>query len=210
MPTLQQARQWYKQRDPVHGFGHIVRVYRLAERLAKAENADVEIVHAAVLLHDAEGQGAGEIRLEHHHASAMFAAKILSEEGWSQDRILAVQHCIRAHRFRDQSEKPQTIEAKVLFDADKLDAIGATGAVRAIAYAVLANQDLYAEPSEQFMQTGEKKTGESHTPYHEFLYKLCKLKDQMHTQSGRAIAEGRHVFLENFFNQLMAELTGEC
>ena len=133
----------------------------------------------------------------------------MSAEGWSETRIEAVQHCIRAHRFRDHSERPQTSEAKVLFDADKLDAIGATGAVRAIAYAVLAEQDIYCEPSEQFMQTGKKTPYESHTPYHEFLYKLNKLKDQMFTQSGRIAAEKRHAFLENFFNQLNAELAGE-
>ncbi len=209
MPTLQQARQWYSQKDPVHGYNHVLRVYRMAERLARREGADVEIVLAAVLLHDAEGPGVGEGRLEHQHASALFAAKVLSKEGWSKDRISAVQHCIRAHRFRDKSEQPQTLEAKVLFDADKLDAIGAIGAVRAIAYAVLAEQDLYAKPSDRFLRTSEKEPGESHTPYHEYLFKLSKLKDQMFTLSGRAIAKGRHAFLNDFFNQLSAELAGE-
>lgn len=209
MPTLQQARQWYQEKDPVHGFNHIQRVYRMAERLARLEGADIELVRAAVLLHDAEGPGVGDTRLEHQHASANFAGKILSAEGWPEERIEAVQHCIRAHRFRDQSEKPQTLEAKVLFDADKLDAIGATGAVRAIAYAVLAEQDLYAEPSKQFRDTGEKEAGEPHTPYHEFLFKLSKLRDQMFTHSGRAIAAARHTFLEDFFQQLTAELASE-
>lgn len=209
MPTLQQARQWYPENDPVHGFNHILSVYKMAERLAENEGADLEIVQAAVLLHDAEGPGVGDTRLEHQHASASFAGQVLAAEGWPVERIEAVQHCIRAHRFRDQSERPQTLEARVLFDADKLDAIGAVGAVRAIAYAVLAEQDLYRAPSEQFLRTGEKEPGEAHSPYHEFIFKLSKLKDQMFTQSGRRIAAQRHAFLETFFLQLAAELAGE-
>ena len=55
MPTIDQARHWYPDLDPVHGFDHVLRVYRMAERLALAEGADIEIVHAAALLHDAEG-----------------------------------------------------------------------------------------------------------------------------------------------------------
>jgi len=209
MPTLQQARQWYKLNDPVHGFHHISRVYRMAERVGRAEGADMDIVRAAALLHDVEGKGVDEARLEHQHASAEFAVLILLEEGWSEERISAVIHCIRAHRFRDQSEPPQTLEAKVLFDADKLDAIGAIGAVRAIAYAVLDQQDLYAKPSERFLEITQKEPGEAHTPYHEYLYKLSKLKDQMYTKAGREIALERHTFLEGFFNQLSAELAGE-
>ena len=209
MPTIQEARNWYKPDDPVHGFNHILRVYRMAERLAKAEGADLEIVRAAALLHDAEGPGVGDTRLEHQHASARFAGEILAAEGWSEEKITAVQHCIRSHRFRDPSEQPQSIEAKVLFDADKLDAIGAIGVVRVISYAVLADQDLYAEPSEHFIQTGEKEPDEPHTPYHEYLFKLYKLKDRIFTKSGRAIAEGRHRYLVKFFAQLLAELKSE-
>jgi uncharacterized protein len=205
MPTLDEAINWYDPKDPVHGFNHILRVYHMAVRLAHAEGADLEIVRAAALLHDAEGPGVGETRLEHQHASAIFAGKILKDEGWPAERIAAVQHCIRAHRFRDPSEQPQSIEAKVLFDADKLDAIGAIGAVRAIAYAVLAEQDLYAQPSEQFIDTGEKEPSEPHTPYHEYIFKLSKIKDCLFTQTGRTIAEKRHLYLEEFFEQLQAE-----
>lgn len=209
MPSIEDARKWYEVDDPVHGYNHILRVYHLAERLAATEGADLEIVRAAALLHDAEGPGTGDSRLEHQHASAAFAGEILGAEGWSEERIAAVQHCILAHRYRDQSTQPSTIEAKVLFDADKLDAIGATGAVRAIAYAVLAKQDLYAKPSPRFLETGERKAGEPHTPYHEFLFKLRKIKARMLTESGRRMAEGRHAHLEKFFVQLQAELDFE-
>ena len=209
MPTIQQAENWYPQNDPVHGFDHIQRVYRLAERLAQAEGADLEIVRAAALLHDAEGPFTGDSRIDHQFASAEFALEILTAEGWSEERIEAVQHCIRAHRFRDDRERPETVEAKVLFDADKLDAIGAIGAVRAIAYAVLDAQNLFVQPSEKFIRTGERESGESHTPYHEHLFKLSKLKSRMFTQTGKAFANERHDYLEGFFARLHAELAAE-
>jgi uncharacterized protein len=210
MPTLEQAKSWYAENDPVHGYDHILRVYRMAERLAQTEGANLEIVHAAALLHDAEGPLTGDSRTEHQLASAEFARQILEAEGWPQDRIAEVQHCIRAHRFRDDREQPETIEAKVLFDADKLDAIGAIGAVRAIAYAVLDRQHLFTEPSKQFLENWQKLPGESHTPYHEHLFKLRKLKDRMFTPSGKAVAQARHDYLEDFFSQLHAELKAEA
>jgi len=210
MPTLEQAKKWYADNDPVHGYDHIVRVYRMAERLALAESADLQIVRAAALLHDAEGPLTSDSRAEHQLASAEFAQQILAAEGWENDRIAAVQHCIRAHRFRDDREQPETIEAKVLFDADKLDAIGAIGAVRAIAYAVLDDQHLFTKPSVQFRDTGNKLPGESHTPYHEHLFKLSKLKDRMFTSTGKVLAQERHDYLEGFFAQLHAELKAEA
>jgi len=209
MPTLDDARAWYESGDPVHGFSHILRVYHLAEQLAISEEADIVIVRAAALLHDAKGPGIGDSRLDHQEVSARFAGEVLEKEGWTENSIKAVQHCIQSHRFRGQSMKPQTIEAKVLFDADKLDAIGAIGAVRAVAYAVLAEQDIFAEPSRQFLATGKKEPREDHTPYHEFLFKLRKIKGQMQTKSGRLIAVGRHSFLVHFFNQMRSELSYE-
>ena len=210
MPTLEQAQAWYARNDPVHGYDHILRVYRMAERLALAEGADLEIVRAAALLHDAEGPLTGESRSEHQLASAEFARQILLAENWDDERIAGVQHCIRAHRFRDDREQPQTIEAQVLFDADKLDAIGAIGAVRAIAYAVLDHQHLFDKPSEQFLESREKLPDEPHTPYHEHLFKLRVLKDRMFTQSGKALAQARHDYLEGFFAQLHAELEAKA
>jgi uncharacterized protein len=115
MLTLEAARAWYPEVDPVHGFDHIERVYRMAEKLARLEGADLEIVHAAALLHDSRGSdpNSGE-RLSHHEASARFAEQVLREEGWSEERIQAVQHCIRAHRYRGEQEtnrKPSKLKS---------------------------------------------------------------------------------------------------
>lgn len=206
MPTIEQAQQWYKTADAVHDFDHVMRVYRMAERLAEAEGADLEIVRAAALLHDAEGTKPGaESRTNHHHASAEIASEVLRTEGRDPEFIAAVQHCIRAHRYRDTSEPPQTIEAKVLFDADKLDVLGAIGVARVIAYATLAGQPWYAEPSAQFIQTGRELPGEPHSAYHEHLFKLCKVPERLFTASAIAIAAGRLRFLDEFFERLSEE-----
>jgi uncharacterized protein len=218
MPTIEDARRWYPQDDPVHGFDHILRVLHLAERLAQAEGADLEIVRAAALLHDAAEQGdstndpfrtGAQHRLAHQHTSAEIAAAVLSAEGWTQERIGAVQHAIRAHRFRDDREPPNSVEARVLFDADKLDAIGAIGAARAVAYAARQGMPADAPPSARFLKPGEPEPGELHSAFHEFCFKLRRIRERMHTPSGRQIAEERHRRMSVFFKQLEEEASTE-
>jgi uncharacterized protein len=211
MPTIQQVRDWYFSYDPVHGIDHVMRVYRTAERIALAEGADLEIVQVAALLHDVEGSApdGDSPRAEHHLASANFAHEVLNLENWSQDRIVAVLHCIRAHRYRSLAESPQSLEAKVLFDADKLDVLGAIGVARTIAFSVLAHQPIFAEPSKQFLATGEKEEGEPHSSYHEYLFKLRKVKNRLFTATAKRIAEERHTFMVLFYEQLAGEEQGK-
>jgi len=210
--SVEEAREWYQDADPVHDFEHVLRVYRLAERLAKAEGADLEVVRAAALLHDSRGSAPGlegEARAEHHLASAEFARDVLTEKHWPEVKIKSVQDCIRAHRFRGEEDAPETIEAKVIFDADKLDVLGAIGVARTIAYGALDDKPIYAEPSEQFLQTGETTPGEPYSSYHEFLFKLRNVKDRMFTPTGKTLADARHAFLLQFFEELRAEVRGE-
>ncbi len=192
----------------MHDFDHVLRVYRMAERLAQAEGGDLEIVRAAALLHDARGAAAGQVsRTEHHLASAEFAGRVLAAEGWPAERIAAVQHCIRAHRFRGD-EQPRSLEAKILFDADKLDALGAIGAARVIAYATLVGTPWYWPPSETFLKTGREEEGEPHSAYHEHLFKLRRVSKRLFTPTARAIAAKRLEFLEEFFGRLVEEWEG--
>jgi uncharacterized protein len=133
---------------------------------------------------------------------------VLAEEGWDDERIEAVQHCIRAHRFRG-AEAPQSLEAEILFDADKLDVIGAFGTARTIGYAVQAGQPVFAEPSDEFLSSGKTEPGEPHSAYHEYLFKLRRVKARLHTAPAKEIAADRDRLLRMFFDQLAAEARGE-
>lgn len=204
MPTIEEARAYYPDDDPVHGFSHVLRVYRLCDKIGKEEKADLKILRAAALLHDVEGDV--DVRKNHHLAAADFAEKILIKEGWKEDEIQAVLHCIRAHRFRNQEEEPTSVEAKVLFDADKIDAIGAVGIARAVSYAVRAGMDVYAPPSKHYLSTGELAPGESQSVSHEYLYKLRHIKDRIFTKTGRSLAEERHNLMVNYFDGWLEEI----
>jgi uncharacterized protein len=204
MPSIDQARAYYPDDDPVHGFSHVLRVYNLCERIGEAEGADLRILRAAALLHDIDGDV--HVREGHHLAAADFASKILNEEGWQEDDIRAVIHCIRCHRFRDRTEEPQTIEAKVLFDADKLDAIGAVGIARAVAYAVRAGMDVYSAPSESYLSKGELEPGESQSVAHEYLFKLRHIKERLYTATGQELASERHDLMAEFFQSFLREI----
>lgn len=209
MPTIEQAKNWYPILDPVHGFDHVLRVYALAVEIARREGADEEIVQAAALLHDAHEQGqdiTSEVRQNHHLASADLAERTLQAEGWKPARIDAVRHCILAHRFRDESTAPLTIEAKALFDADKLDAIGAVGAARAIGYALQAGMPIYARPSERFLQTGITEPDEPHSAFHEYCFKLAKIIDRLQTQTGLKLALERQRIMVAYFESLAREM----
>lgn len=209
MPSEDEARRWYPASDPVHGFDHVMRVLRLAERLAQELGADVDVVRAACLLHDVAGSAPGpeNARATHEADSAAFAAQVLAREGWPPEKIDAVTHCIRAHRFRGK-EAPETLEAQIVFDADKLDVLGAFGVARTIGYALQAGQPVYAEPSAEFRASGQGVPGEPHSAFHEYLFKLRNVADRLHTEPARAIGRRRADLLHRFFGALAAEANG--
>ncbi len=206
--TLAQARALYTAADSVHDFDHILRVLSLAERIAVAEGADMHVVRTATLLHDWGRAEAERQRGDHAAEAAQRARGLLqgAEPAW----IEAVVHAIAAHRFR-AAPAPQTLEAQVLFDADKLDAIGAIGVARAYAYGGAHQQRLWAPPEAVDVARWELEGDDPvhHTPVHEFLVKLSRLKERLYTNTGRAIAEERHCYMADFFRRLDAEVRGE-
>lgn len=210
MPTVEDARRWYRDTDPVHGFDHVMRVLDLAQWLGRQLGADLEVLRAAALLHDASGaepREPGE-RVRHEEASAHFARRILEEQGWARERIQAVVGCILAHRFRGGGEAA-TLEAQILFDADKLDVLGAFGVARTIGYAVQAGEPIFAEPTERFLDKGVEQEGEPHSAYHEYIFKLRHVPERLYTAPAKALARRRHVLMVAFFDQLATEARGE-
>jgi uncharacterized protein len=192
--------------DAAHDFDHVARVTRLAVQIAAAEGADVEVVRLAALLHDVPRAAAQ--RTAHHLAAAEYAGELLAQRGLAPQRVANVVHCIAAHRFRDRTVLPETLEARCLYDADKLDSIGAVGIARAFAYGGAHGSRLWSEPWPDAPPDAAKPTGSNYTPVHEFVYKLQRIADTLHTASARRIAAQRHRFMCAFYDQLDAEMIG--
>lgn len=202
----EEARRFYAQGDAAHDFDHVLRVAHLAAQIAAAEGADVAVVRLAALLHDVPAEA--QSRKAHHVAAAQFAAQWLTGRGLGTERTANVVHSIEAHRFRDRSVQPQTLEAKCLYDADKLDSIGAIGIGRAFAYAGSHGSRLWTESVDEAAGSDRKPTGAEYTPVHEYVYKLRLVLATLHTETARQIGRERHAFMERFYAQLDAEMMG--
>ncbi len=201
--TITEARQHYEGADAIHDLDHVLRVLALAERLAREEGADLEIVRTAVLLHDvARGQG-DRLLTDHAQAGAELASRLLA--GHPAEKVEAVVHAIAAHRFRG-GPAPETLEARVLHDADKLDAIGAIGVARAFAFGGHEGQRLWADVPPEYQETESNR--HEHTPVHEYHLKLVKIQDRLLTESARKLAQERHAFMVAFFERLEQEVCG--
>jgi uncharacterized protein len=208
MITITEAKRHYKEADAVHDFDHVLRVLAMAERIGQAEGADLGIVRAAALLHDVGREEAEAEGLDHAALAAQRTREIL--DGLPPARIEAVAHAVAAHRFRTNPQ-PASLEAQVLFDADKLDAIGAVGVARAFAYGGAHGQRLWAPIDSvdmaRWLEEGDHP--HEHTPVHEFVVKLSRLKDRLFTPTGRSIAKDRHEYMVGFYERFDAEVRGE-
>lgn len=200
MITIEQARTLYDGADSAHAFDHVLRVLALAEHIGREEGADLEIVRTATLLHDI-----ARTEPEHHLRGAERARALLN--GQPPERVDAVCHAIAAHRFR-QGPPPATLEAQCLFDADKLDAIGAIGVARAVAYSAAHGHRLWSQPLAEIDAAAAPPAGIDYSPTHEFVYKLARLQDLLTTASARRIAASRHQVMAEFFQRLDEEVSG--
>ena len=189
-----------------HDWDHTERVLRLCRRIGTREKADLFVLTLAAMLHDIgraeEDRSRG--RRCHAEAGAAQAGTILAGRGLPEDLIGRIVHCIAAHRYR-KAVKPETLEARVLFDADKLDSIGAVGIGRAFLFAGEVGARLH-DPDIDVEKT--KPYTKEDTAYREFLVKLRHIKDRMTTAEGRRIARERHAFMKEFFSRLNRETTG--
>jgi uncharacterized protein len=201
------ARKHFNNSQVSHALDHTLRVYRLCERIGPKEGADMKVLLAAAYLHDIgrAGQDASNGAVCHAQEGARIARPFIYALPASRNRKENIIHCIKAHRFRG-NQGPKTIEAKVLFDADKLDAIGAIGIARAYLFAGevgarLHTPDVRVEDSRPY--------SENDTGFREYRIKLCKIRDRMLTQEGRRLADARHAFMEDFFKRFIKEYEGK-
>jgi uncharacterized protein len=202
----EESKKYFENARPTHDWTHVERVMKLSERIGRSENADLLTIRLAVLLHDTERIREDKYngKVCHARESVETARKILEKYNLKEELIKNVCHCIETHRFRNGNE-PKTKEAKVLYDADKLDSVGAIGIARAYSFSGENNQKLYSAFEDCEPRTGYES---NYTPVKEFYSKLLKVKKKMFTEEGRKIAEERHKFMIEFFNRLKMELEG--
>ncbi len=203
MIVEKRAKKLFKGARGSHDWEHTLRVFRLCEHIGVAEKADMDTLLAAAFLHDIgrcfQDNSNGEIC--HAKKGAQMAGPLLEGLEFSGAQKKNIIHCIRAHRFRD-SHVPETVEAKVLFDADKLDAIGAVGVARAYLFAGEVGAKLHS-PDIDVEEV--KSYSRDDTGFREYKVKLCKIKDRILTKEGKKIASGRHDFMEKFFKRFLDE-----
>lgn len=200
---IRERAQQRTSTDPSHDWLHVLRVESLARRFAAETGADVFVVRAASLLHEVitlpknhpDSPRAGEL-------CAQAADGILEAAGVARERRDAVAYCIRVHPFSAGIE-PVTLEAKILQDADRLDAIGAIGIARCFATCAAMGRPFYdaLDPFARGRELDDKAFGLDH-----FYRKLLRIPETLHTAGAREVAERRVAFLRTFLDQFETEL----
>lgn len=206
------AQEFFVGASGCHDWSHVERVYNLAVKIAASEKADVEVVKIAAYLHDIgrreEIKSKG--KLEHAEEGVKLAREILKRYNIGEEAKENILHCILTHRFRNE-HRPQTIEAKVLFDADKLDSIGAVGVARDFLFAGNAGSRCLYTGNEKKLAKDARNYSytEEDSALLEYYYKLRKVKSKILTRTGKEIARERHDFMVEFFKRFEKEIKGE-
>ncbi len=191
--------------DSAHDREHVYRVLYLALSLAKREEAvNLDVLTAACLLHDIGRQAQfADPTVCHAQAGAEMAQKFLLEQGFGEAFAGHVYDCILTHRFR-KSNPPETMEAKLLFDADKLDVTGAMGIARSLLYQGKLGTPLYTLTEDGQVSDGTGDTEDSF--FREYKFKLETIYDGFYTAGGRELAQQRRQAAQNFYENLLAEV----
>jgi uncharacterized protein len=176
-------------KDDIHGFSHIKRVLNLCLDIGKKLGANLHILEIAALLHDIGRDGEEQDIYNRNHAelSAEMSLDFIKSQSFqiSQEELDNIIHCIRAHSFSNETI-PKTLEAKILSDVDKLDALGAIGIYRVIGFTI-------------------KKKGGIEQVIEHLENKILKLRDQLYLRESQKIADERIPIIVNFYNKLNQE-----
>lgn len=189
--------------DGSHDASHLIRVWKNAARIHVEEGGDERALAAAVLLHDCVSvEKNSPLRMQASRLAAEKAAGILRDLGWSAEEISSVAHAILTHSF-SANITPETIEAKILQDADRLDAIGMVGAARCFYIAGRMGSGLYdpLDPLAEDRELDDKAFAIDH-----FETKLFKLADGFQTVAGRRLALERQTRLRDVLAMMLDEI----
>lgn len=188
-----------------HDWFHIERVFNMAVFLQSNEGGDLEIVQLAALLHDISDHKMNGGIL---NAGGKVAFEMLVELGYDEKKATLVKEIVDGVSYKGAHVKDsmQTLEGKIVQDADRLDAIGAIGIARAFTYGGSKNRPMYIPDNAPKMHASfeEYASSKSHTVNH-FYEKLLLLEARLHTSSAKKIGKERHVFMEQFLEQFYNE-----
>ncbi len=198
--------------ESAHDREHVYRVLYLALDIAETEpGADRDVLIAAALLHDVgRPEQTADQSLDHALVGAEKAERFLLSRGYGEDFTARVADCIRRHRFR-RARPPETAEARILFDADKLDVCGATGIARTLQYGGSLGCPLYHRDEGGRVSDGREghdgtRDASGVSFFQEYHYKLEKLYDRFLTSRGRELALRRQKAARDFYESLLAEV----
>ena len=191
--------------DSAHDREHVYRVLHTALGIAETEpGADLDILIAACLLHDIGSEAQyKDPAFDHAKAGAEMARGFLLERGWPGEKAEAVSEAVLRHRFRS-SGPPESLEAKILFDADKLDVTGAMGIARTLLYQGRMGIPLYHVDTKGRPVLGEEDPGSSF--FQEYAVKLKNLYGRFYTKRGRELAGVRQSAARAFYESLWKEV----
>ena len=196
-----------------HGFDHVERVYNLAMKISDGEDVDMDVVRAAVLLHDvARGKEEGGVALSsdegnicHAEEGAKMADEILKEMDFPEEKIGKVVYAVAVHRY-SKGLKAESREAEILQDADRLDALGAVIIVRMIKASVKWDVPIY----DSNIPMKEIYDGSKSSVINHIYEKILKLRpESFNTDKAKEIAQGRYDFVREFAERYVKEVEGE-
>lgn len=201
------ARKRITGEDPSHDFEHTLRVLSNAEEIAKKENADLGVIIPSALFHDIINYPKNDPRSKNaSDESAEEAGKILQKvEGYPKNKIKRVQLAIRLCSF-SKGITPKILEAKILQDADGLEATGAIAIMRTFS-STGSMKRLFYNPNDPFCEN--RDPDDLRYAIDLFFTRLLKIRSRMHTKTAKKIAKRRTEFLQQFLKELNLELEGK-
>ena len=200
--------------DAAHDYDHLVRVMALADRIQASEGGDLPTIWAAVALHDIGQERERRHGGDHALIGAALAAELLKDTPFPQQSIPGVQQAIQDHRITG-GITPQTLEGRILYDADKIDCLGAIGIGRLYCITGRYNQKVYSPIPDDIVEPIDLPTirllrrRPDYSPSIEFQLLFTDLPDHMTTNTGRELARERFAFMQEFFTRLPQEVEGE-
>jgi len=200
--------------DAAHDFDHLERVMAIADTISAREGGDLPTIWAAVAFHDIGQERERRHGGDHAFIGAELAAELLTNTSFPQGAILAVQQAIREHRMTG-GVPPQTLEGRILYDADKIDGLGAIGIGRLYMITGRYNQKVYTPVPDDIVEpvdplvVRQLRRRPDYSPSIEFQLLFGNLPERMMTRTGREIARERFAFMQEFFTRLQKEAEGK-